>query len=436
VALVSRVAGGNAGAASGVLTHGGGTQSLVSGAVNVRARSLAGAITLVIAASGLAGCQGAPRASVQPPSQGSASAGGGGASPSSTLGTTPAASPSVVTITPSSGTSVRLDQAVVVQAVHGPLTSVQAVADTGAVLTGEKDAAGSTWTSTGGLLPGATYTVTAVAADGTGTTMTQTASFTTLKPKSTASLYLIPDDGWTVGVGMPVVAHFSRTVKNQAAAEKALVVTSVPAVEGAWHWVNDQEVQWRPKAYWPSGTKVSVRASVPNVELSPGVWGKRTVTSQFQVGSAMISTVDVAAHTLTVRRDGAVIKTIPVTTGRTGYLTRDGIKVIMSRESQVRMDAATTGTDPKDPNYYNILVHWAMRLTYSGEFLHAAPWSVASQGRANVSHGCTGMSDANAKWMFDNSKVGDVVVYLHSARPLEPGNGYTAWNLSYQQWAA
>ena len=108
----------------------------------------------------------------------------------------------------------------------------------------------------------------------------------------------------------------------------------------------------------------------------------------------------------------------------------------MSREATVRMDAASTGTDPKDPNYYNIVVHWALRLTYSGEFLHAAPWSVGSQGRANVSHGCTGMSDTNAKWMYDNSHVGDVVVFVGSKRPLEWGNGYTAWNKSFSDWSS
>jgi len=99
------------------------------------------------------------------------------------------------------------------------------------------------------------------------------------------------------------------------------------------------------------------------------------------------------------------------------------------------MDAASTGTQKDDPDYYNLKVQWAMRLTWSGEYIHAAPWSVGSQGRANVSHGCTGMSMANAKWMFDFSKIGDVVVYKNSVRPLEFGNGYTAWDLSWDKWS-
>jgi lipoprotein-anchoring transpeptidase ErfK/SrfK len=200
------------------------------------------------------------------------------------------------------------------------------------------------------------------------------------------------------------------------------------------------EVHWRPKDYWPSGTTVKVNAAMGRVELSDGTWGRRTVTSRFTIGARQISTVDIAKHKMTVTRNGKVIKVVPVTTGMTNskptFPTRAGIKVIMSREPTVTMDAATTGTDPQDPNYYNLKVKWALRLTYSGEFLHAAPWSVSQQGRANVSHGCTGMSDANAKWMYDHSQIGDVVVYKNSKRPLEWGNGYTAWNKSFGDWSA
>jgi lipoprotein-anchoring transpeptidase ErfK/SrfK len=100
------------------------------------------------------------------------------------------------------------------------------------------------------------------------------------------------------------------------------------------------------------------------------------------------------------------------------------------------MDAATGGTDPNDPEYYRLEVDYAMRVTNSGEFLHAAPWSVASQGRANVSHGCTGMSTANAAWLYANSQVGDVVVYTGSSRPMEPWNGMGLWNVPWDEWSS
>jgi lipoprotein-anchoring transpeptidase ErfK/SrfK len=334
--------------------------------------------------------------------------------------------------------AVRPDSTVLATVTAGTVTSAQLVSSDGDHLQGRVD--GSRWQATDGLKPATRYTLRVTAKGGDGTTTTSTSSFTTLQPAAYNRTTLIPGDDWTVGVGMPVVVAFGQPVKNRDGAEQALSVTSTPSVRGAWRWITSTEVQWRPASYWPAGTKVKVKAAVGGVELSPGVWGRRTVTSSFTVGPAQISTVDVATHTLTVLRNGKVIRVIPVTTGMTNskptFLTRGGVKVIMSREASVRMDAASTGTDPKDPNYYNLVVHWALRLTYSGEFLHAAPWSVAAQGRANVSHGCTGMSDANAKWMYDNSHVGDVVVYVGSKRPLEWGNGYTAWNKSFTDWAA
>nr|WP_281256920.1 L,D-transpeptidase [Kineococcus xinjiangensis] len=154
----------------------------------------------------------------------------------------------------------------------------------------------------------------------------------------------------------------------------------------------------------------------------------------------MVSTVDVDAHTLTVREDGQVVRTIPVTTGKGGnggrYLTRGGVKVIMSREAERRMDAETTGVSEDDPEYYALDVKYAMRLTNSGEFLHAAPWSAASHGSANVSHGCTGMSTEDARWLFEHSTVGDVVEFVGSEGGMEPGNGYTTWSLPYEEWKA
>jgi lipoprotein-anchoring transpeptidase ErfK/SrfK len=295
-----------------------------------------------------------------------------------------------------------------------------------------------TWSSKNKLAPGTKYTVQVEAAAAAGGTTTKTSSFKTLTPKSTASAYIQPGDGWVVGVGMPVVVNFSRSVstKNRDDVEAALTVKTTKDVEGAWRWITDQQVQWRPAKYWPANTKVKVTSNLAGVELQPGVWGTDKRTSDFDIGTSVISTVDVTGHTLTFRRNGKVIRTIPVTTGKASMATRNGIKVIMSRETVHHMRSSTIGIKKGDPDYYDIKARYAMRLTYSGEFLHAAPWSMGSQGRANVSHGCTGMSTADAKWIYENSKVGDVVIYKHSDRPLEPGNGYTGWNMSFDKWQA
>jgi lipoprotein-anchoring transpeptidase ErfK/SrfK len=385
----------------------------------------------LVTALGLAGCSGV--GSMSSTSHGSSAAAGSGGSGDASP-TAPA-----VSVTPADGArTVRPDTRVVVTVKNGSLASAELRSADGQRLPGRVDGSGG-WQATDALKPATNYTLKVTSRSGSGATRTTTSTFTTLTPRAFNRVTLQPGDDWIVGVGMPVVVSFGLPVVNRSAAEKALSVTSTPAVAGGWRWITSSQVQWRPKDYWPAGTKVKVTAAMGRVELSSGVWGRRTVTSAFSIGPRQISTVDIAKHTLTVTRNGKVTKVIPVTTGMTNskptFPTRGGIKVIMSRESSVRMDAATTGTDPKDPNYYNLTVHWALRLTYSGEFLHAAPWSVGQQGRANVSHGCTGMSDTNARWMYDHSHVGDVVVYVNSKRPLEWGNGYTAWNKSFADWS-
>src|SRR6185312_3149300 len=201
----------------------------------------------------------------------------------------------------------------------------------------------------------------------------------------------------------------SVSTKNRDDVEAALTVKTTKAVEGSWRWVSAEQVQWRPKSYWPANTKVKVTSDLAGVELRPGVWGASKRTSAYDIGSKVISTVDVAGHSMTMRRNGKVVKTIPVTTGKASMATRAGIKVIMSRETMHRMRSSSIGIQKGHADYYDIKARWAMRLTYSGEFLHAGPWSTGSQGRANVSHECTGMSNVDVKWIFDHSKVGDVV---------------------------
>ena len=351
----------------------------------------------------------------------------------------PAASPGAeIKVAPGDGAGkVRLDKKISVSVLNGTLASVS-VTSKGKDLDGQLASDKTSWLSSGALRAGAKYTVSVAAANADGKQTAQSTTFKTLSPKSTGAAWLQPSSGSTVGVGMPVVVNFSEPIgaSRRSAVEGALSVTSKPSVDGAWRWFTSQQVQWRPKSYWPAHTKVKVRAKLNGVELDKGVWGTSTAKADFTVGDAMVSTVNVDTDHLTVRKNGKVIRTIPITTGKPGLETRNGIKVIMTKETSRRMDAATTGVDPKDPNYYNVVVRYAMRLTYSGEFLHAAPWSVGSQGHANVSHGCTGMSTTNAKWMFDHSKIGDVVKYVGSPRPLEPGNGWTAWNMSFSKWSS
>ncbi|WP_146149317.1 L,D-transpeptidase [Kineococcus rhizosphaerae] len=394
----------------------------------LRRRTLVGALLAAAAVPVVAGCQS---------KSGAAGPGAGTGSPSAS----PSATPATITVSPANAAvDVRPDAPVTVSAADGTLTDVKVTAADGTVLDGALDAAGTTWTSSATLSTATAYTVHAVAANVAGTATTQDSTLTTLTPAATAFPSVSPLTGKEVGVGMPVIVTFDSPVAKdrRAVVEQHLVVTASPnPVEGSWSWQSDSKVEFRPAQYWPAHSAVHVDVDLGGVEVAPGVWGK-TRDIDFTIGSAMVSTVDIAAHTLTVTRDGEVLKTIPVTLGQSGsggkFVTRSGTKVIMSLEASRQMNSETTGIGQNDPNYYNVNVKYAMRVTNSGEFLHAAPWSVGSQGRANVSHGCTGMSTENAKWMFDHSKMGDVVVYTGSDRTIEPGNGFNVWNQTYQQW--
>lgn len=366
------------------------------------------------------------------------SAQGAGAKAVAAAGVAPAQPAASIAVSPQDGTTkVRPDNPVTVTASGGTLRQVTVTDDEGASIEGDLAADQASWTSSGPLSLKATYTVQASATNADGQPTEVTSTLQTLTPTDSADYFLLPSGNGEVGVGMPVVVQFAGLVDEdkQDDIEKLVSVTTSPHVDGAWGWLDARQLIWRPAEYWAPGTHVSVAADIAGIETRPGIWTTRNASTTFRVGSAMISTVDVKAHTMTVRRGGQVIRTIPVTTGKKGFETRRGTKVIISRESSRQMDAETTGLSKSDPEYYNVKVKYAMRLTWSGEFLHSAPWSVGSQGRDNVSHGCTGMSPANAKWLFDQSKMGDVVTYVGSGRGLESYNGYTMWNMPLAEWA-
>jgi lipoprotein-anchoring transpeptidase ErfK/SrfK len=351
-------------------------------------------------------------------------------------GSGPAASDAVIAVSPGDHrTDWNPSKPVILTVAAGTFKQV-AVAGGGHDIVGHFLRHGTVWKSKTVLDFGTSYRVKAVAVDSTGRVATAHSAFRTVHPKSTLRATVTPGAGWTVGVGMPIIVTFSQPVPDRAKVEGLLHVSTSPFVQGSWFWVSDEMVRYRPKNFWPAGTKVTVDARLAGQDLGKGVWGGADVHVPFAIGAATIDTVDIASHELTVKQNGKLVKTIPVTTGKPGWDTRVGTKVIMSRQSEVTMDAATLDVPKNSPDYYRLKVQWAMRLTWSGEYLHAAPWSVAYQGHANVSHGCTGMSTENALWLFNFSKVGDPVIYINGTRPMEPWNGYTDWNMSWSDWLA
>ncbi len=323
----------------------------------------------------------------------------------------------------------------VISARAGQLTDVEVRDHDGHKVPGEVLGQGTMWRSDTALLDYDTaYTVRARAVDVVGLATRKSARFRTADPKDLVYSSITPYNHQVVGVGMPIIVSFDAPVPNRAAAERQLSVKTSPQTVGAWYWVNDQMVRWRPKAYWRSGTDVVVRSQLTGVNLGDGTWGNDDDRVKFSVGTRLVSTVNIAKHNMVVVRGDDVIRKIPVTTGKVGWDTRNGIKVIMSKQRNVVMDAATLDVDSGDPEYYRLDVEYAMRLTWSGEYIHAAPWSEVSQGVENVSHGCTGISQADAAWFYNLSKVGDVIQYVGGHREMEPWNGYTDWTMSWSDW--
>jgi len=333
---------------------------------------------------------------------------------------------------------VKVDKVVRLTASDGTFTRVTVRAGKGHDrLDGTLSADKTTWTSTEPLEPSTRYRVSASAEDADGVPATERSSFRTenLSLHEQTFPSFAPIAGQTVGVGMPVIVRFDVPVTDKAAIEKHLSVKTTSNQRGAWHWISDSEVHWRPASYWKPGTDVTVNADINSVPAGNGIYGQVSRSATFHVGDSVISRVDVKTHRMKVFVNGRLARTIPISAGKPGFITRSGIKVIVEKFRHKRMDAATTGISKDDPEYYNLSnVEYAMRVTYSGEFIHAAPWSVGSQGSINVSHGCVGMSTENAAWLYSISKPGDVVDVTGSDRYMTLDNGYGDWNESFAKW--
>jgi lipoprotein-anchoring transpeptidase ErfK/SrfK len=397
------------------------------------------AAVIVASALALSGC-GADGSQSALPGVSSSADGPSQAPGSQTAPPSAAATPVSLRTNIASGSSdVPVDTVVGVSASSGTIKSVSVSSPAGKVA-GSVIAGGTRWRATQLLEPGTTYTVAATATNADGKTRTKTSRFTTQPLTLAQQTYasISPLQGQKVGVGMPVIVKFDVPVTNRAAMERHMHVTAQPAQPGTWHWISDYEVHYRPKTYWKADSTIDVNLDVNSVPAGNGVYGQEDRHVQFTTGAAHIYKVNTVTDEMKVYSNGDLLRTIPITTGRQpDFTTRSGVKVIVEKDASKTMNSETIGIGKNSPDYYDLSdVQWAMRLTFSGEFIHAAPWSVADQGVANVSHGCTGMSTENADWLFHMSRVGDVVEYTGTDKPMTLTNGYGDWNESYKQYAA
>ncbi|MFN8227221.1 MAG: Ig-like domain-containing protein [Mycobacterium sp.] len=331
---------------------------------------------------------------------------------------------------------VPVDRPITVTAEGGVLGAVTMTSQNGTAVAGRLSPDGLTWTTNEPLGYNKHYTVDAQSM-GLGGQTTRRFAFETHSPANLTMPYLLPGDGQTVGIGQPIAVRFDENIGDRRAAEKAVTVTTEPAVEGAFYWLSDREVRWRPKDYWAPGTTVTVEVNTYGVDLGGGLFGQDNARSRFTIGDAVIATADDDTKTLTVRVNGAVVRTMPISMGKDRTPTYNGTYIIGDRYSHLVMDSSTYGVPVNSPNGYRTEVDFATQMSYSGIYVHAAPWSVGSQGYDNVSHGCLNVSTANAQWFYNNTKRGDIVEVQNTVGATLPGvDGLGDWNIPWEQWEA
>ena len=311
------------------------------------------------------------------------------------------------------------------------LDSVEMTNDEGKEVAGELSEDGTSWTTTENLGYGRTYTLEAKAGE-----EELSSSFQTVVPTTMTYGYLSPQEGSTVGVGQPIAIRFDEPIADRHAAQEAIKVTTEPAVEGAFYWLNNSEVRWRPAEYWPSGTTVNVEVDIYGKDLGNGYYGQENNSTNFTIGDRVVAIADDATKTMTIERNGVVENSMPISMGSGTWPTPNGTYMIGDQHQNMVMDSTTYGLALEDGGY-KTPVKYATQMSYSGIYVHGAPWSVWAQGSQNVSHGCINVTDANAAWFQQNTKRGDIVIVKNTIGGTLPGtDGLGDWNIPWETWKA
>jgi len=226
-----------------------------------------------------------------------------------------------------------------------------------------------------------------------------------------------PVNGSTVGVGEPIIINFARPIADQPMAQQAIHISSNPPVSGKFYWLTPSQVRWRPLSFWPAHTAVHVDAA--------------GTQENFVTGDSLVATADDATHTLTVTRNGTVEQTFPMSMGMAagGHQTPNGTYYVLDKKAKVMMDSSTYGVPVNSTYGYKVNVEDAVQFDNSGDYVHSAPWSLADQGKRDVSHGCINISPSNAKWFFTNFGTGDPVVVKNSVGTYSKNDGSNDWQL-------
>ncbi|MEU8814703.1 Ig-like domain-containing protein [Actinoplanes sp. NPDC048796] len=344
--------------------------------------------------------------------------------------------PISLAVTPASGKAgVPVSTEIGFKVAGAKVTTVALKDSAGAAVKGTLRPDGSSWVPSAPLKTKQTYAATVTATAEGGQTKTATTTFTTMGApgkKTGTGLYLF--DGKTYGVAMPVVVEFSPGIKkaDRAAVERRLFVTTSPAQPGVWSWTSSgTQAYYRGPEFWKSGTTIAVRVAVGGLPTGGGRYGDRDRSATAKIGRDFQMKVDNASKKMTVVRDGKTVKTMPVSLGKKSTPSSSGTMVVMDKLAETVFD---TTAELGPVNGYRTEIQYAQRLTWSGQYIHSAPWSTGDQGSRNVSHGCVNVSPSNARWLFENTLIGDPVTVKGTEDKLDYGNGWTPWNVSWEEF--
>ena len=285
------------------------------------------------------------------------------------------------------------------------------------------------WTTTEPLGYGKTYTVKAMTKLGTASI----ATFTTVSPRLQLAASISPTQGSEVGVAQAIVFYLDVSPEDRQAVQDAITIETSNNTLGAFYWVESNQLIWRPKEYWTPGTEVTVKADLYGKDFGNGIYGQQDSETSFTIGEEVLTKVDNSTKTLTVYRNGEEVKSFAIALGRdNSYDTPNGTYVVGDKHDSLVMDSRTYGLSLEAGGYVTP-VNYATQLSWSGIYVHSAPWATWAMGQTNVSHGCINATPADAQWYMNTVKRGDPVEIVNTKGDTLPGtDGLGYWNIDWE----
>lgn len=356
----------------------------------------------------------------------------------------PPESAASVSVTPEEGAeNIPVSTELEIEVADGELADVVLQSAEGETIDGEMRADGSSWVPATPLAFETTYTVTATALDEFEIPAVSETNFTTMaSPPNRVWASLWNGSEYHYGQATPIMVDFNRDFsvpeEERANVEKRLFVESDPPQPGAWHWFSGNHLEYRPKDFWEPGTVIDVRIALGGLPLGGDLYGEQDITGTIHIDSeARVVEVDNDSKTMTAKKNGEVVKSMPISLGKASTPSYSGTMIVMEKLAETVFDTTNEpGCDGKEDgdDCYITDIEWAQRLTWSGQFIHSAPWSVGDQGERNVSHGCVNASEEDSEWIFNFTKIGDPVIVTGTEERLPYGDGFTAFDLSWEDF--